>query len=81
MKFVYFLVSCSHGISNKLYIESIDSKGFVGRKCDNFGNYFNKICECNVTAIFGENMEENANGIYHFKTNLEPPYAMGDICG
>nr|XP_021183570.2 pancreatic lipase-related protein 3 [Helicoverpa armigera] len=72
---------CNHARAPQYYAESIITDvGFYGTKCYSWIIYMIGWCEMfnsKDEVIFGEYVPQNANGLYFFSTNSEPPYARG----
>ncbi|XP_076392737.1 pancreatic lipase-related protein 2-like [Megachile rotundata] len=69
-------VLCPRVRAYEYFAESINHKGFLARKCDNFTDYKLGKCESNEAAYMGGAVPDlNAKGIYHLSTHSKPPFA------
>ncbi|XP_022917548.1 phospholipase A1 VesT1.02-like [Onthophagus taurus] len=68
---------CSHTRAPWLFIESINSSGFLSRRCDSWLNYALGLCNGNSVALMGDRCSTSASGDYYLSTNGNPPYAQG----
>lgn len=68
-------VACSHGRSIAYFIESINSPGFIGIKCQNWIYFIMGFCAFNERIVMGDDTPVTAEGTYFLTTNEEPPYA------
>ncbi|XP_076392687.1 phospholipase A1 VesT1.02-like [Megachile rotundata] len=69
-------VLCPHARAYEYFAESINHKGFLARKCDNFTDYKLGKCKSNDAAYMGGATPDlNAKGIYHLTTHSKPPFA------
>lgn len=69
---------CSHIRAVEFLVESINSfVGFVGQKCESYSSVSSTGCEFeNVFKVLGEE-DDSEEGVFWFKTNDEPPFALG----
>ncbi|KYM77372.1 Pancreatic triacylglycerol lipase [Atta colombica] len=77
-----FLETCSHGRSHQFFTESIvHPDGFVAMKCSNWMDFQLGKCGDNnfSTAVMGEFINPNIQGIFYLQTNAQPPFGKGKI--
>ncbi|KAG5677063.1 hypothetical protein PVAND_006847 [Polypedilum vanderplanki] len=72
---------CDHHRATEFYTESINSNGFVSRKCNNFEEIDNQNCQgTGVFEILGGDNAKIINGnysVFYLETNAESPFARG----
>ncbi|XP_076392605.1 phospholipase A1-like isoform X1 [Megachile rotundata] len=67
---------CDHIRSYEYFAESVNSNGFVARKCDSFANYELGLCNLAEKAhMGGVTPDFNVEGSYYLTTNSKPPFA------
>nr|XP_003700221.1 PREDICTED: phospholipase A1-like [Megachile rotundata] len=68
---------CSHFRAYEVFAESVNTKGFIARKCENYMFYMVGLCDSNQSVYMGGvTPDYNAQGIYYLDTNSKPPFAM-----
>ncbi|XP_012062618.1 PREDICTED: pancreatic lipase-related protein 2-like [Atta cephalotes] len=79
---VFSSQTCSHGRSHQFFTESIvHPDGFVAMKCSNWMDFQLGKCGDNnfSTAVMGEFINPNVQGIFYLQTNAQPPFGKGKI--
>ncbi|XP_071050610.1 pancreatic triacylglycerol lipase-like isoform X2 [Onthophagus taurus] len=69
---------CSHNRAALYFQESITSKNFIARKCDNFLHYTNKKCSNNLVNILGDKTYLDVKGDFYLSTSSQSPFGLGD---
>lgn len=73
---------CSHSRAYTFFAESINSDGFVAKKCASFFGVSlgsRALADCDVTGFVmgGDPPRTKRSGLFYLTTNSEPPYAQG----
>ncbi|XP_011173570.2 pancreatic triacylglycerol lipase [Solenopsis invicta] len=73
---------CSHGRSYQFFAESIvHPDGFVGVQCSNWMDFLLDKCgdSNSTTAVMGEFINPDVQGIFYLQTNAQPPFGRGEM--
>ncbi|XP_018399013.1 PREDICTED: pancreatic lipase-related protein 2-like [Cyphomyrmex costatus] len=79
---VFSSQTCSHGRSYQFFAESIvHPDGFVAVKCSNWMDFQLDKCSDNnfSTAVMGEFIDSNVQGIFYLQTNAQAPFGKGKM--
>jgi len=69
---------CSHGRVIDLFVESVTSARFVGRRCANHGQITSRNCPTGQgTGVMGGNAHKTLSGVFFVETNGSSPFARG----
>lgn len=60
-----------------MWVESIYSEGFVGRRCPSRKAFEDGDCDDEEVAVMGEHVPVSANGKYYLTTKERHPFAKG----
>lgn len=76
-----FIGQCAHGRAVEYFAESVNSTGFIARRCESFNHIINENCWDQDPQI-SHTMQpipsnHNRKGIFYFRTNSRPKYALG----
>ncbi|XP_012543587.2 pancreatic lipase-related protein 2 isoform X2 [Monomorium pharaonis] len=80
---VFSSQTCSHGRSHQFFAESIvHPDGFVAVQCSNWMDF--QLGKCSdssnsSTALMGEFINTDVQGIFYLQTNAQPPFGKGKM--
>jgi len=69
--------SCSHGMGNKFFEESVgNSNAFMSCQCNTWQEFNTGSCPCTTRANMGDNVSRGTRGRFYLKTNSLRPYSQ-----